>query len=119
METWIVNHRAQLGFLVTLFSVVTAGILGAVLAKDKTTEILGFCSVITVSLLGLLQAQRAAQKADAHRSEINSHIGIQLKLCAVALRRLANLTGTPEDRAQALAAEKALEEHEARELANR
>jgi hypothetical protein len=46
---------------------------------------------------------------------VNSNMGISLKTSAVALRRVADLTGDPDDVSAAEVAEKALQEHEAKQ----
>ena len=52
---------------------------------------------------------------DATHTLVNSNMGVALRSSSVALRRVADLTGKPEDDKLATAAEKMLSEHESRQ----
>ena len=52
-----------------------------------------------------------AKVADATHTLVNSSMSAQLKISAVALRRIAELTNHPEDKAAAVLAEKMDKEH--------
>lgn len=54
----------QTTILVVIGIVAVSGIFGVILAHDHAVQIIGFCSLICVSLLGLLQQQRVAVKAE-------------------------------------------------------
>ena len=56
-----------------------------------------------------------AEVADQTHALVNSNMGAQLKVSAVALRRVAHLTSDLEDVAAAELAERALEEHVAKQ----
>jgi hypothetical protein len=56
-----------------------------------------------------------AKVADATHTLVNSNFGVQLKISALALHRVAELTGHPDDKAAAEIAEKAYQEHLAKQ----
>lgn len=58
------NGTARTAILVTLGVVVIVGVLGATMAEDNATTIVGFCSMVAVSLLGMLQQISNAEKQD-------------------------------------------------------
>lgn len=122
------NGGAQRGILIALGVVVTLGVLGAVLSRDpiNSTQILGFCGVVTVSLLALLHQVRTSAKIETtatnveqalhqtnlKRAEelaqlkensektlgwVNSAMGTQLERTAISERRLADITKSPSD----------------------
>jgi len=69
--------------------------------------------------VAVVTAEVASQKADslAEKTEmvhklVNSGYAVQLKISAVALRRLADITNDAEDISAAELAEKAVQEHE-------
>ena len=55
------------------------------------------------------------QKLSSIHTLVNSNMGAQLKISAIALRRVADLTKHPNDVAAADVAEKLLDEHEAKQ----
>ncbi len=63
------NGTTQKSILVAIGAVVMTGVFGSALSSEHTAQILGFCAMICVSLLGLLQQIRtaAAQAAEAER----------------------------------------------------
>lgn len=76
---------------------------------------------IVLSVIANRNANRSAAKLDAIAETgdkthilVNSNMGVQLKIAAVALRRLAS-SGNPEDVAAAELAEKLLREHESKQ----
>ncbi|HEV3021856.1 MAG TPA: hypothetical protein VGX76_05295 [Pirellulales bacterium] len=62
-------------------------------------------------------AAHAATVAEAVHVLVNSNMGVQLKLCAVALRRVADLTNHPADDVTAKLAEAKLVDHESKQAA--
>jgi hypothetical protein len=50
--------------LVAVVTVAAIGVIGASFAHDTSVQIIGFCSLIAVSLLGLLQGVKAAVKVE-------------------------------------------------------
>jgi hypothetical protein len=57
-------------------------------------------------------AKETQKVGEAIHTLVNSNMGAQLKIAAVALRRLADNTTHPDDVAAAVLAEKLLHEHE-------
>lgn len=127
--------------LIALGFVVATGVVGSVLSPSNVVSILGFCGVVTVSLLGLIKANDTSDKVaevkvDLARSSqntgekldniektgekvhtlVNSNMGVQLKLNASLSRQVANLTSDPKAKAEATKAaelaESLLSEHE-------
>jgi hypothetical protein len=65
----VITNRSDLwvnptSILACIGLVVVSGVVGAVIAKDNTTQIMGFCSMICVSLFTLLQTKQASNKAE-------------------------------------------------------
>lgn len=138
------NGASQKWILVALGVVATIGVIGSVTSEDRSTEILAFCSLIAVSLLGLLQQIRTAdrltqttkQVADAlvasdqvasnklnnlasvakdTHTLVNSNMGVQLQLNMVMAQRISDMTKSKEDVAAALLAKKYYEDHVAKQ----
>ncbi len=55
------NDIAPQYVLVAIVVIVAAGIVGVIWSPANTVQILGFCTLITVSLLALLQRDKVAQ----------------------------------------------------------
>ena len=127
---------SQVSILVVLGVVVAIGVGGSILSPTNAVQIIGFCTLISVSLLALLKSETTEQKVAEVKSDlaasdaktvaqlnkmevtgekthilVNSNMGVQLKLSAAALRRLANLTSDPDDVEAATLAETMLAEH--------
>lgn len=66
------NGASQKGILITLGVTVTAGVLGASQSAENAVQILGFCSLVCVSLLGLLAQIRTVEKLEvvAEKAEV-------------------------------------------------
>lgn len=64
------NGSSQKGILVVIGVVVAAGVIGAAVAQESTVQILGFCSLIAVALLGLLQQMRTADQAETTAKKV-------------------------------------------------
>ncbi len=60
-------------------------------------------------------AEKQDTKLDAIHTLVNSNMAAQLRISAVALRRLSDLTGHPDDVAAAQLAESLFREHEAKQ----
>lgn len=74
--------------------------------------------VVTLVLAWMnLKLGKIAKTAESVHTLVNSAMGSQLKLNAVATRRLAMLTNAPVDVDAAAIAEKALKEHESKQEA--
>lgn len=58
------NGTARISILVSLGVTVVVGVAGAAFARDNATQIIGFCSVVSVSLLGMLQQIGTAAKLE-------------------------------------------------------
>lgn len=72
--------------------------------------------VVTLVLAWMnLKLGKIAKTAESVHTLVNSAMGSQLKLNAVATRRLAMLTNAPVDVDAAAIAEKALKEHESKQ----
>jgi len=56
------NGTTQTAILVAIGIVTLTGVGGVVLAQSNATQIIGFCTMIDVSLLGLLQQTKAAAR---------------------------------------------------------
>lgn len=73
-------------------------------------------AVVTLALAWMnSRLGKIAKTAEKVHTLVNSAMGSQLKLNAVATRRLAILTNSPVDVDAAAVAEKALKEHEAKQ----
>lgn len=129
--------------LVLVVVIVVAGV-GVVLQPAQATQVLGFCSLIAVSLLSLLQGTKAARKVEdvaiaarvsarkvdnltavaehtqtvtnATHVLVNSNMAAQMKIAEVALRRVAELTRHPDDIAAADLAERTYLEHQKKQV---
>ena len=123
--------------LVALGFVVATGVIGSVVSPVNIVSILGFCSVVVVSLLGMIKANETSDKVaevkvdlaktsedqavkldkieetgDKVHTLVNSNMGVQLKLTSVAMARIAELTKDPMDIRAADLARSLLHEHE-------
>lgn len=117
----------QNSILVLIGAVAIAGILGSAVAHVDTTQILGFCSVICVSLLGLLQVTTSSGSTASVTDKVakvekitvavhglvNGAMGLQLKLNAVISKRLASITRDSNDIEVANLADKIYADHQA------
>lgn len=54
----------RVSILIAIVVLVVLGVLGSILSPDKSVNILGFCTLICVSLLALLKSESAEQKVD-------------------------------------------------------
>jgi hypothetical protein len=120
------NFFPQVITIICVAGVVMAGVVGSVMYKEGTVQIIGFCSLIAMSLLKYLQSSKTATKtavqlgglakvAEDTHTLVNSNMGNQLKVSSVALTRVAELTGHPDDQAAAKAAQEALVAHEGKQ----
>jgi len=123
--------------LIALGFVVATGVIGSVFSPQNIVSILGFCGVVTVSLLGLVKSNETSVKVEevkvdlAKNNEaqaeklikieetgekvhtlVNSNMGVQLTLTSVALERVASLTNDPQDIKAAEQAKQLLYAHE-------
>jgi len=123
--------------LIALGFVVATGVIGSVFSPQNIVSILGFCGVVTVSLLGLVKSNETSVKVEEVKVDlaknnatqeeklgkiaetgekvhtlVNSNMGVQLKLTLVALERVAALTNDPEDIKAAEQAKQLLYAHE-------
>jgi hypothetical protein len=123
--------------LVAILVTVVAGIVGVIAKPESTVPVLGFCGLICTSLFALLKADTTATKveevkmklettdsdtkekldvikvvADKTHDLVNGAMSAQLKISAVALRRVADLSKHESDTTAADLAERALSEHE-------
>lgn len=110
-----ISEDNQSNILVIVCVAVVAGVLGSVLAPDHTTQITGFCILIVTAVLGLLKQSAIQSTVEASHILVNSNFEQQLKIAAVALRRVASLTDHPADDEAATLAENLFHEHEARQ----
>jgi len=126
--------------LIALGFVVATGVIGSVFSPQNIVSILGFCGVVTVSLLGLVKSNETSVKVEevkvdlAKNNEaqaeklikieetgekvhtlVNSNMGVQLKLSAELSRWKADQTNDPQFEADAKLAESRLREHEAKQ----
>jgi len=122
--------------LLVVTATVVAGIAGVIWAPQSVVPFLGFCGLICTSLFQLLKQAETAEKveeaagkvevvrqtlettnrADTEKLDkihtlVNSGSGVQKKIIAIALRRIARNSGDPEDIAAAELAETDLEQH--------
>lgn len=155
------------GILTLIGLVVVTGVLGTWARPENATQVIGFCSVVAVTLLGIFQgaisaikvqevadqAKVAAVKVEEVKTQataaavevkevrntlrsdgaktaaklkqmakvmrdthtlVNNNMEKQLKITAIALRRVAE-NGDPDDIAAAVAAEELLAEHVAKQ----
>lgn len=124
--------------LIAIGVVAAMGVVGSIASPANTTQILGFCTMICVALLGLLQNIKVAEKLDttvaaadkklesieatgiSNHKLANSQLEVakrreeeSLKLIAMMARRFADMPGaTPEDEKAAQAAEAILKDHQ-------
>lgn len=70
---------------------------------------------ITALIIGYLKVVHIGKVSDATHTLVNSAMGAQLKVAAIAMRRVADLTRDPADTEAASVAEKALADHEAKQ----
>lgn len=128
------TSNAQTGVLVVIGIVVTVSITGVIISPQNVIPILGFAGVICASLFTLLKVETTAvetkqalavatDRTEEARNEtkkkltdihtlVNSHMAIQLRISAAALRRVADITNDPKDIETAELAEQTLHEHE-------
>jgi len=84
--------------------------------EDAAVKVEQVKSVLeTTQLSGTKKMDILVKVANDTHTLVNSNMGVQLKISAVALRRVANLTKEPDDIAAADLAEKALSSHEAKQ----
>jgi hypothetical protein len=116
----------QLMILAAIVAVVLGGIVTAGVNHDNAVIILGFCSTITVSLLGRLQTQAVSSRMAQTEKKIdevhltsaksldalNGKMGIVLGKVADLAQSKAEATGAPKDIVVAEAAKIALSDHE-------
>jgi hypothetical protein len=134
-----VNFNKSL--LLALGFIVATGVVGSILSPSNTIQILGFCGIASVGLLGMIKADTVAEKVEQVRVDqvktnevqvgkltkieetgekvhtlVNSNMGVQLRLNAALSRQVANLTINPEEKEAAIRAaelaESLLHEHE-------
>lgn len=113
-------QRAVIGGIV---GVVTVTIAGCVLMPGLSVTMVGFGTLVCVSLLGLLQQSHAAKKLDEIQTVnrdthtlVNSSRGVQLKLNADLSRWKSDQKPDNEEfAADAIAAERLYAEHEAQQ----
>jgi hypothetical protein len=67
-----VNGAGQKAILVALGVVVALGVLGASFAHETSVQILGFCSLVTVALLGMLQQRGSAARAEQQMDRVET-----------------------------------------------
>jgi hypothetical protein len=66
------NGAGQKAILVALGVVVALGVLGASFAHETSVQILGFCSLVTVALLGMLQQRGSAARAEQQMDRVET-----------------------------------------------
>ena len=140
----MIDTNTSKPILVALGFVVAVGVIGSVFSPVNIVSILGFCSVVVVSLLGMIKANETSEKVgevktdlaksnELHGSEltkiketgekvhtlVNSNMGVQLRLNATLSRRVADLTTDYEEKRLATKAaelaESLLTEHEGKQ----
>jgi hypothetical protein len=102
-----------------LLTTIITGIVAILLAKINRTAI-ETKEAANKAAVKVEEVKTALKASDAHTDEklddihtlVNSNFGVQLKISAIALRRLAGLTKDADDIAAAATADKALVEHE-------
>jgi len=143
-EDGTLNGASQKSILVALGVVATVGIFGATASSANAAQILGFASLICVSLLTLLTQIRTAAataekvvevkealKETANTSDkkievlgivlgkthdlVNNAMGVKLQKIAVQDRRWAEHTGLQADKEEADLSEKLWEEHKVKQ----
>jgi hypothetical protein len=74
-----ISGVSQTSILIALGVIVTVGVFGAVMSPENTVQIIGFCSLISVSLLALLKqietdrhALVAAEKAEDNNRKLDN-----------------------------------------------
>jgi ABC-type transport system involved in cytochrome bd biosynthesis fused ATPase/permease subunit len=85
----------------------------AATAAVKVEEVKQRLETTTATNAGMLA--QIAKVGEATHTLVNSNMGTQLKISAVALRRVAELTKHPDDLAAADLADKGLHEHEGKQ----
>jgi hypothetical protein len=78
--------------LTCIVLVVISSVLGAVFAKENTTQIMGFCSMICVSLFTLLQTKQASNKAEKASVKAGEAASLVQENAVFTSERLENLT---------------------------
>jgi hypothetical protein len=122
--------------LLALGFVVATGVIGSVLSPSNVIQILGFCGIVTVSLVGLVkqndtadrvaevkvdlartsetqgvQLEKIAETSEKTHTLVNSNMGIQLKLGMELSEFKAVTTGKSEDIQASKLARTMYEEH--------
>lgn len=106
-----------LGYLAYLQMKLKAAVDHAAQAaqKDASKAAVEVEKVSETSAINDRKMDDQTRKLDAVHTLVNSNMGVQLRVGAVALRRVAELTKHPDDRAAAELAEKLLAEHETKQ----
>lgn len=144
MEDKTTKQASQATILTIITVVSVVGLAGAIISPTNVISILGFSGMIITGLFTLLKVEvranetavkveEAAAKvqevktnletSDAHTNKqladihtlVNSNMGVQLKISAIALRKVAGFTKDADDEAAASLAERALAEHEGKQ----
>ena len=130
------NVSTNKPILIALGFTVATGVIGSVLSPSNVIQILGFCGIVTVSLVGLVKSSEVADRVEtvkvdlAKSSEettaklikieetgekvhtlVNSNMSIQLKLGMELSEFKAATTKRPEDIQAAKLARSMYEEH--------
>ena len=103
---------AQTGIFSLIGVVVVAGVLGSIFSKENTVQILGFCSITVVSLLGLLQAMLAAVKVE----EVAVKTQESAKIVSGKVDQVADKAESAAQRVAARVAEAAIEVQEVKRV---
>jgi uncharacterized membrane protein len=124
--------------VLAVIAVVCAAVIGTIFSGQNAVQVIGFSSLVVVSLLSLAKQYFTAQEVEKVKSTlarantiqeiksdelmsvakathvlVNSKMQVQLELAAAITKRLAVLTGDEADRKAAKTAHDLLEDHKA------
>lgn len=66
------NATYRIGLLVAIGVIALAAVGGAALRPESAVNIIGFCSVVVVALIGMLQNLKVAERVEAVASELGT-----------------------------------------------
>lgn len=97
----VMNGASQKWILVAIGVVAGIGVMGSVISPNNIVQILGFCSLITVSLLAHLQSMRNAQQTQEQNAEQLDEVKAQATIAATKVEKVASVLESATKRSDA------------------
>lgn len=101
----VMNGISQKWILVAIGVVAGIGVMGSVFSPNNIVQILGFCSLITVSLLAHLQSMRTAQQTQEQNAEQLDEVKAQATIAATKVEKVASVLESATKRSDAQTAQ--------------